>query len=75
MEMSYNESQSMTIFTFGTQTRPNQTINEQIDNTDPNSAEIEVSENILSIIFKAGKLGAAYYNCGDKMVSKFKNHL
>lgn len=59
----------MTIFTFGRQTQANQIMNEEIDNTDSNSVEIEDSENILSIIFKGGKLGAAYYNCRDKMVS------
>lgn len=69
--MSSKESESMTIFTFGRQIQPHQIINEEIDYTDPNSVEAEDSENILSIIVKGGKLGAAYFNCRDKMVSKF----
>lgn len=68
--MSSSELQPMTVINFGKQTQPNQIINDEISDTNPNSVATEDSENVLCIIFKGGKIGSAYYSCQDKMVSK-----
>lgn len=68
--MSFNESQSITIFTFGKQTEQNKIINGEVTDSMVKSVENEHTDNVLCFIFKGGKLGSAYYNDRDKMVNK-----
>lgn len=68
--MSVKDSDSLTIFTFGNNAHNFHIIEEEsLDNQDPNSVENDDTQNIMCIIFKGGKIGAAYYNDGDHMVS------
>lgn len=66
------DSESMTIFTFGKNLH-HQEVNfdEEIVEVNPDLEETNESLRVMCILFKTGKLGTAYYDVDEKMVSLF----
>lgn len=72
--MSSQETPSMTIFTFGNNPQHGDIMNAEVVDYDPDTVENEDAVNIMCIILKGIKLGCAYYNPQDKMVSKYGSY-